>query len=356
MPSRSLIAAILIGAALLAATTGCRQEPTVEQQVAQKFLADIADYAGERTSQRVANMPFMRTPLKGADLPALATLAGIAKHNEREFAALLEHNITDESSWRVVPQRGLLLSNPELAHDILDPGKWRLSVRQTVMPDGDVATVGILWPVASSSYRPNHEIIAEALHTGWRLNGRLPAPNLDLPVILGMELPEGTQARLRGNHIEVSQEYSRNTPAGRWVLAHEVAHLWWHDNPSWIDEGMSELIAALATGTEQPEGARTNCDVPDITTLNSLRLRPVLCDYELGRRLFQGLYEANPADFAERTRQLYSRRKDFPLHDDDIRNAFDHDDYWPTLFRYLPPPPLELSRPTATPPASPPME
>lgn len=356
MPPRSLIATILIGAALLAIIPSCRQEPTVEQQVAQKFLADIAYYAGEHTAQRIANMPFLDTPLKGADLPALATLAGIAKHNERDFVTLLEHNITDESSWRVVPQRDLLLTDSELARDILDSEKWRLLVRQTVMPDGDVATVGILWPVASSSYRPNHEIVAKALHTGWHLNGGLPVPNLDLPVILGIELHESTQARLRGNHIEVSPEYSCNTPTGRWVLAHEVAHLWWHDNPGWIDEGMAELVAALATGAEQPKGARTYCAVPDITTLNSLNPQPVLCDYDLGRRLFQGLHKANLSDFAERTRQLYSRRKDFPLRDDDIRNAFDHDDYWPTLDRYLPPPPLELSWPTAVPPAKPPTE
>lgn len=353
MPHRAFVATILAAAAILAATAGCRQTPTdyaaaqaeTERRVAERFLDDIAYHAGEQTAQRIADMPFLETPQEGADLPALAAMAAIAKRDSRDLAVLMERDITDEASWRVVPQRRLL-PDYELAHSILDPEEWRLSVRQTVMPDGDVATVGILWPV-TSNYRPNHEIIAKALRVGWELNGSLPVPGLDLPVILGLKLREGTQARLHANQIEISPQYSHDTPAGRWVLAHEVAHLWWHnhDHPTgWIDEGMAELTAALATDAPQPEENRTPCDVLNITTLERLNPWPVICHYELGRRLFQGLHDANPADFAVRTKQLYRRNREHaPLNADDIRNAFDHADYWPTLRRYLPPakPPTE---------------
>ena len=29
-------------------------------------------------------------------------------------------------------------------------------------------------------------------------------------------------------------------------MAHEVAHYYWRGNPNWLDEGLAELLAAVA--------------------------------------------------------------------------------------------------------------
>ena len=34
----------------------------------------------------------------------------------------------------------------------------------------------------------------------------------------------------------------------RGVLTHEVAHYWWNGNENWVDEGMSEFLAAASYG------------------------------------------------------------------------------------------------------------
>ena len=96
----------------------------------------------------------------------------------------------------------------------------------------------------------------------------------------------------------------------RWVLAHEVAHYWWNGNENWIDEGMSEFMAAASYG--YPSGRdypllREPC--AEARSLSELPLEPrdsVRCDYSLGQRLFFSLYRALGEDrFYQAARRLY---------------------------------------------------
>ena len=96
----------------------------------------------------------------------------------------------------------------------------------------------------------------------------------------------------------------------RWVLAHEVAHYWWNGNENWIDEGMSEFMAAASYG--YPSGRdypllREPC--AEARSLSELPPEPrdsVRCDYSLGQRMFFSLYRALGEDrFYQAARRLY---------------------------------------------------
>ena len=96
----------------------------------------------------------------------------------------------------------------------------------------------------------------------------------------------------------------------RWVLAHEVAHYWWNGNENWIDEGMSEFMAAASYG--YPRGRdypllREPC--AEARSLSELPPEPgdsVSCDYSLGQRMFFSLYRALGEDlFYQAARRLY---------------------------------------------------
>ena len=93
-------------------------------------------------------------------------------------------------------------------------------------------------------------------------------------------------------------------------MAHEVAHHYWRQNDVWVDEGITEMIAARS------EEERTGADGP-LTPLKgpcpeyaSISEIPDgaghQCHYILGQSLFIGLQETSgEKTFREKARTLY---------------------------------------------------
>ena len=96
----------------------------------------------------------------------------------------------------------------------------------------------------------------------------------------------------------------------RWVLAHEVAHYWWNGNENWIDEGLSEFMAAAsygyASGRDYPLLRKPCAEAGSLSELPPEPRGSVSCDYSLGQRMFFSLYRALGEDmFYEAARRLY---------------------------------------------------
>ena len=322
---------------LLAATAvqGCANPTTATDS----YLADIAHHAGRRMAEQIADMPFLATPHQGADLPALLSLAKIADTDPVHLRTLLHSQhptgITDQSSWRIAPQHQLRNTDPDTADALLDPTLWHLSETYHRMPNGQTAAVGILYP-AELTPKPNLNIPAKALRAGYQLTGQLPASYRPVPIILGIDTGPQRQGYAADTHIAISRRHRSDTATANWILAHEIAHIWWQGNAGWIDEGMAELIASLATASSKPAGTETPCFVPDLIRLIRIDRPPPLCNYQLGGALFHDLHQAAPAHFAQRTAYLYRQSRSLSLESGHIRQAFDHPRYRHIINHHLP--------------------
>ena len=98
------------------------------------------------------------------------------------------------------------------------------------------------------------------------------------------------------------------------LMAHEVAHYYWSGNPNWLDEGLAELLAAVAENERTGSAVAidyTYCsDAGDIALLERLDAAGVIydyrCNYALGGQFFLELYNTlGDAAFREGLRNLY---------------------------------------------------
>ena len=323
---------LLLAAAVIQA---CATPPTA----ANSYLADIERHAGRRVADQIADMPFLATPRQGADIPALISLSKIAATAPGQVQAILNaqqpSGITDRTSWRIAPQHRLRATNPDVADAALNPNLWHLSETYHRMPNGQTAALGILHP-AELPREPNPKVPAKALQLGYQMTGRLPVSYQPVPIVIGADTGPLRQGYADDAHIAISNRHNPGTATADWILAHEIAHIWWRGNAGWIDEGMAELIASLTTASPQPTGTETPCFVPDLIRLNQTDLPPPHCDYRLGGALFHDLHRAAPADFAQRTARLYRQSRSQSLDTDHIRQAFQHPRYQHIISRHLP--------------------
>ena len=326
----------------MAATLACAVRNPINQP-----LEQICQHAGPRTADAIAAMPFLQTPATGADLAAVSSLADLAERDTTGLSDLLRHpalahnDITDALTWRIAPYADLHAPAFEHSESILDPQQWRLSQYPATPPDHRYrATIGILTP-ANLHNPPAVDAIRQAIRVSWRLTGQPPPAigagrHLAVTFVLGLDLGPDVQARAAETHIAVSRRHSRPSPAHRWILAHETAHLWWRNNAAWIDEGMAEFTAAAVTDNYQPPQVRTPCTVPDLSEWLKTRSGPNTCDMSLGYRLFADLQAAAPQHFGGDMQAFYDRSADRSLTEADLRRTFSHPRYASVINRWLP--------------------
>ena len=344
MPASLCTIPSILTIVLLAATLACAMPDPINPQ-----LDGISRHAGHHAAGAIAAMPFLNTPAAGADLAAVTSLADLAArdpavlHDLLQHPALTHNGITDALTWRIAPYASLHAANPRQAESILDARQWRLSRYAATLPDHRYqATIGILAP-ADLHNPPAVDVVAEALRTSWELAGQPPPTtgagrHLAVTVVLGMDLGPDLQAHAADTHIAVSRRHSRQTPAHRWILAHETAHLWWRDNAAWVDEGMAEFIAATVTAAPQPPQARTSCAALDLIAWLTQRAGPHPCDMSLGHRLFTDLHDTAPEHFKNHIQALYRLSRNQSLAEADLRRIFKHPRYASVTDQWLPQP------------------
>ena len=95
------------------------------------------------------------------------------------------------------------------------------------------------------------------------------------------------------------------------VIAHEAAHYYWTDAPTWLQEGAATFMeSVVGDALDDPlEMPGTLCPVPNIAAYQPQFTNNAffMCPYVLGERLFHGLYRAmgNADAFRQAFRRLY---------------------------------------------------
>lgn len=296
---------------------------------------------------RIGAMPFLST-LEPYDLVALRSLNSLAYLNPTVLGSVLSHptlrgGITDHWAPIVATLYGVSKYNPSLIDTLLDPERVMVEQRQINLPlsgDVDLAIIRTA-PGAGRSM----DLLARSIRSAEDFMGRA-LPAAFVPLLFEDAVPEYAGGANFGTHIAILPRYdvddgSRAANAAGLVVAHEVAHYYWNGNADWVDEGASELLAALS------ELARVNRQVA-ITTRPCAyaaniaeleRLNPAVdsdafgCNYSLGERFFFDLFRfIGPADFQQGFRRLYRASKKDDDADDypgttagisQIRDAFD---------------------------------
>ena len=210
-------------------------------------------------------------------------------------------------------------------------------------------TVRVVWAVAREdssvdSYVLQH--LAKSLEAVQREMG-LPFPVRD--VVLYMDddaVLEGAGGVNYGYAISAPTEYetAEDALAARHLkstIVHEVAHYYWRDSRSWINEGLASVFEVMV-GPEfglgedvtlnEKESGNLACDLPNLRSVVEGGDPRHWCNYYLGQRLFLALRERLGASgFGDALRALYGRVqecRDSDVHSrpcgtiDDVRAAF----------------------------------
>lgn len=300
-------------------------------------------YGDEAAALRLLDMPFLES-IGPADADAVDSLRLLAYWN-RDFQRVLSHptlsgGITDFWAQVVAVLNDVSVTNPQLIDVLLDPEQVAVEQRTVSLPlSGDVELVIIRTrPGALRSMDLWEQAVrgAEAFMSE-------PFPTRHVTLLFGEEVTESEVAAHFGSHAAVRPAYdvddgSPKADAVPWIIAREAARYYWNNNPEWVDDGASALMASIA------EGARTGrpldpeyAPCAQVQTIDALeRLNEARgydafnCADALGERLFLDLYlTLGDGAFRQGFRTLYRLSEvedidgnEVPVGIDDIRNVY----------------------------------
>ena len=300
-------------------------------------------YGDEAAALRLLDMPFLES-IGPADADAVDSLRLLAYWN-RDFQRVLSHpslsgGITDFWAQIVAVLNDVSVTNPQLIDVLLDPDQVAVEQRTVSLPlSGDVELVIIrTGPGALRSMDLWEQAVrgAEAFMSE-------PFPTRHVTLLFGEEVTESEVAAHFGSHAAVRPAYdvddgSPKADAVPWIIAREAARYYWNNNPDWVDDGASALMASIAESARtgrplDPEHApcahvRT---IAALERLNEARGYDAFnCADALGERLFLDLYlTLGDGAFRQGFRTLYRLSEvedidgnEIPVGIDDIRNVY----------------------------------
>ena len=280
-------------------TTSCQPTILSDPTTRDQLLEQISEIAPPDIPEKIRNAPFMLTPKQGADLAALKSILNTIR--KQEPIPIPWHQIDDDATWRLAPHHEFQSKLGETyAARLLNPYQWHLDVRETAG-----IRVGVLH---ANGIKPDvpWDTIGRAIETN-RLMTKTDLPAEDggaLVIVYGGPLSPLAQASSHDTHINIRSGYGKDSETAAWILAHEITHRWWVGNARYIDEGIAELVAAIATAGPRPPNASVPCNR---TTVNQkVNRQTELCDYQLGGLLMNKLFTASgPEKFQSAISQLY---------------------------------------------------
>ena len=83
-------------------------------------------------------------------------------------------------------------------------------------------------------------------------------PRRDLVIVDGSD-QEPEAGRYLAGVITIGAAAER-VDEREWIAAHEAAHAWWQNDVAWVNEGMAETVAGLATGQAVPMRLEAACE------------------------------------------------------------------------------------------------
>lgn len=272
-------------------------------------------------------MPFLASITPG-DLEALESLADTARQSTGTLQEILTHptlagGITDGWTPVVATLESPARQRPSLIAELLNPAVVTLEERTITLPLAGEVRLAII-----RTTQNNQPQTMDHLENGVREAERFmqePFPASMAAVLFAETVTPGFAGANYGSHIaslpkleDYSKPYKISEAAKH--MAHEVAHYYWAGHNNWVDEGMANLMEAVAEHRRagQPiEPHRYPCpQANSLAKLDSMdpdKADPAfLCNYSLGERLFIHLHQqAGDARFREAAAALYlTYRKD----------------------------------------------
>ena len=271
-------------------------------------------------AKSIAAMPFLDSlePTDAAVLEALSWLAYTEIFALREVLAhpTLQNGITDEWAPVVALMDSVNEAAPAFLRPLLDPEQATVERRSIMLPHTGAADLAIIRtaPGAARSMDLLEHSVASIEEF---MGAALPANYIGL--LFGTAVLGYSHGTHYGDYFVMLPEYdaddgSDSAEYAGHLMAHEVAHFYWRNNPNWLDEGLAELLAAISEN--ERTGAAVTIDYSycpagdNIALLERLDAAGVIydyrCNYALGGQFFLELYETvGDAAFREGLRSLY---------------------------------------------------
>jgi len=277
---------------------------------------------GEDTAlpQDIVKMPFLETlePTDTATLEAMAWLAYSEIFALREILAhpTLKDGITDEWAPVVALMDSVNEAAPAFLRPLLDPEQTSVERRSITLPHTGTTDLAI---IRTSPGVPRSMVLLEHSVASLEEFMDTALPSNYVGLLFGTAVLGYSHGTHYGDYFVMLSEYdaddgSDSAEYAGHLMAHEVAHFYWRNNPNWLDEGLAELLAAISKSqrTGAPVTiAYTYCPAGDnIALLERLDAAGVIydyrCNYALGGQFFLELYNAlGDAAFREGLRNLY---------------------------------------------------
>ena len=271
-------------------------------------------------ARNIVNMPFLETlePTDAAVLEALSWLAYTEILALREVLAhpTLQDGITDEWAPVVALMDSVNEAAPAFLRPLLDPEQATVERRYVTLPHSGAVDLAI---IRTESGAPRSmDLLEHSVGSVEKFMGTaLPANYVGL--LFGTAVLGYSGGTNYGAYFVMLPKYdaadgSDAADYAGHLMAHEVAHYYWRDNPNWLDEGLAELLASIAESERTGAAVTidyTYCPAGDnIALLERLDAAGVIydyrCNYALGGQFFLEIYNAlGDAAFREGLRNLY---------------------------------------------------
>ena len=271
-------------------------------------------------AKSIATMPFLETlePTDTAALEALSWLAYTEILALREVLAhpTLKDGITDEWAPVVALMDSVNEAAPAFLRPLLDPQQTTVERHSVTLPHTGITDLAIIR--TSPGVPRSMDLLEHSISSVEKFVG-VALPTNYVGLLFGTAVLGYSHGTHYGDYFVMLPEYDADDGsdsanyAGH-LMAHEVAHFYWRDNPNWLDEGLAELLAAISENrrTGAPVTVDyTYCPAGDnIALLERLDAAGVIydyrCNYALGGQFFLELYNSLGDDaFSEGLRNLY---------------------------------------------------
>ena len=279
----------------------------------------------EAAALRIIGMPFMES-VDRTDAAVMELLSKLFWESDQGyFYQVLSHptlsdGITDDYTVIVASLRQVDLDyRPELLDVLLDPEKVTVKKRVIHFPHSGEVALSVIH-IGHANYR-TMDILEEMVRAQ---EGFMAVPFPTSYVVLliadvnkygGSGSPDGIPTIDPGGEEDIR------------LIAHELAHTYWHFSPSWISEGGAQFMEAVSADAQF---SSNECSLADnLSGLDHLYLEYAErglsediifnsgCPYTLGRELFLELYDGLGYEaFREGFAKLYLMMRDGKLDDE----------------------------------------
>lgn len=285
---------------------------------------EVIAAADSGEARALAAMPFLET-LQPADALAVESLANLAYFEPSSYQQVMAHPVVrdgiNDAEARLV---GLLFEtvpgHPDLLAKLLDPGSTFAEERTIRLPLAGEVVLAI-YRTRPGTPR-SMDLLENAVRTTEAFMGE-PLPTRYVALLFEDAVPAIFGGANSGTHMIILPDYDvddgsyESSQAGH-VIAHEVAHYYWHGGEDWLDEGAAEFTATLVEHLRlgHPLAAvnypcASDHTVRYLETMSIPESHPTyVCNYAVGERLFLDLYRnMDEKEFRKGFRNLYRRLK-----------------------------------------------